>query len=534
MPVARFQMPDGRIGRFEVPEGTTPEQAQAMIGDFMKGSASADAPIDPTEGMTGTDKFLAGTGKAFVDLARGAGQMVGLVDQADVDAAKERDTALMKTGAGMAGSFAGNLAAFLPTALIPGANTLTGAAAIGAASGALQPVASDESRLANVGIGAAGGAGGNLIGRGIGRLISPVSKTITPRAEAIGRRAEEMGATLTPGQRTGSAALQKFEASMEAFPPTAGRMADLKAGNQAVINRAVARSIGENADTVTDEVLGAAEKRIGNIYKMVAGNQKAKPDAQAISAQLAAIADDTKGVLQRPLDDHPLVGTFKQLMDGEPTGRELQSLSSKLNRVISREMKSPGGDRDLGLALVKIKNMTDDALESTLQGKTLQQFREARSQYRNLINILNRQGVVNESTGNVSAANLAGALKKADRKGFSYGRNDSDLYTAARFGQAFKPIVGDSGTATRQFLGQMLLSGGVGAGVGGASGGDPLTGLMLGLGAPMAARGAQAAYLSRPVSAYLANQILKPAGRETVKALSAPVGLAAAMLANGQ
>lgn len=31
MPVARFQLPDGRIARFEVPEGTTPEQAQEMI-----------------------------------------------------------------------------------------------------------------------------------------------------------------------------------------------------------------------------------------------------------------------------------------------------------------------------------------------------------------------------------------------------------------------------------------------------------------------------------------------------------------------
>jgi len=30
VPIARFQTPDGRIARFEVPEGTTPEQAQAM------------------------------------------------------------------------------------------------------------------------------------------------------------------------------------------------------------------------------------------------------------------------------------------------------------------------------------------------------------------------------------------------------------------------------------------------------------------------------------------------------------------------
>jgi hypothetical protein len=31
MPIARFEMPDGRIGRFEVPEGTTPEQAKILI-----------------------------------------------------------------------------------------------------------------------------------------------------------------------------------------------------------------------------------------------------------------------------------------------------------------------------------------------------------------------------------------------------------------------------------------------------------------------------------------------------------------------
>src|SRR3990167_10054996 len=31
MPIARFQLPDGRVARFYVPEGTTPEQAQAQI-----------------------------------------------------------------------------------------------------------------------------------------------------------------------------------------------------------------------------------------------------------------------------------------------------------------------------------------------------------------------------------------------------------------------------------------------------------------------------------------------------------------------
>jgi hypothetical protein len=43
MPVARFQMPDGRVARFEVPDGTTPEQAQAYGEQYF---ASQQKPAD--------------------------------------------------------------------------------------------------------------------------------------------------------------------------------------------------------------------------------------------------------------------------------------------------------------------------------------------------------------------------------------------------------------------------------------------------------------------------------------------------------
>lgn len=48
MPVARFQMPDGRIARFEVPEGTSPEQAQSLMEAHFavptRGAAMSEIP----------------------------------------------------------------------------------------------------------------------------------------------------------------------------------------------------------------------------------------------------------------------------------------------------------------------------------------------------------------------------------------------------------------------------------------------------------------------------------------------------------
>lgn len=50
MPVARFQLPDGRVARFEVPEGTTPEQAQSLIqAELPKISQPAAAPAVSSE-----------------------------------------------------------------------------------------------------------------------------------------------------------------------------------------------------------------------------------------------------------------------------------------------------------------------------------------------------------------------------------------------------------------------------------------------------------------------------------------------------
>lgn len=65
MPIAKFEMPDGRIGRFEVPEGTTPEQAQSMIVASL-GGQQAQQPEEKT--FTG---FLKNAGESGANLVKG-------------------------------------------------------------------------------------------------------------------------------------------------------------------------------------------------------------------------------------------------------------------------------------------------------------------------------------------------------------------------------------------------------------------------------------------------------------------------------
>lgn len=131
------------------------------------------------------------------------------------------------------------------------------------------------------------------------------------------------------------------------------------------------------------------------------------------------------------------------------TAKQLGPLSSKLGRAAYKSMTSQGGDRDLGKALFALKDHVDDTLEANLSPEGQAAYSKARGEYRNLMHLVSRGNIVNSATGHVNPVALASRLKSADRAGYLFGKNQSSLYNIARFGEAFKPVVGDSGTATR-------------------------------------------------------------------------------------
>lgn len=287
-------------------------------------------------------------------------------------------------------------------------------------------------------------------GSTMGAVGPDTSAGLTAAQQAILGRGREMGFRTTPGQETGSRSLQQMEARMESNPFTSGPFNAIKDANQKILNRSTAQAIGVNSDELSNPVLAQAQRQISNVYKQVASPEVKKLDGNTIQTGIEIVDKAFEGLTTQPLRGNIFV---KQLEDlaakGEASGNQLQTLSSKIGKRAKNEMTTAMGDRELGSALFQLKEMVDDALAQGLSREQQAAFQQARANYRNLMTIRSNQGVVNPSTGNVSGLNLATALTRKDPQGFVFGSNQSPMYEAARFAQAFKPIVGDSGTATR-------------------------------------------------------------------------------------
>jgi len=366
----------------------------------------------------------------------------------------------------------------------------------GAVSGALQPVAPGATdfftqKAEQIGAGGVLGAGGGylsdkmlnlLLGRG--PTVTPsagastaqaqTSATVTPTASVTGGqmtpgvvgadasaalteaqraildRGKAMGFRTTPGQETGSRSLQQMEARLESNPFTSGTFNEIKATNQSVLNKAAAQAIGVDAAELSNPVLAQAQRQISAVYNKVASPNVQKLDQMYVMNGIDLIDSAAEGLTTQPFKTNIFVKQLQELANkGEATGNQLTTLSSKIGKRAKNEMTTANGDRELGQALFQIKEIVDDQLAAGLSAADQAAFQAARANYRNLMTLRSNPGVVNPSSGNVSGLNLASALTRKDPRGFMEGTNTTPMYEAARFAQAFRPIVGDSGTATR-------------------------------------------------------------------------------------
>lgn len=539
------ELPSGFIpnGVPELPPGFIPMPAPGSErGEDYQGQASqAKTTYDPTEGMSGTEQFFAGLGKTIYDLVRGGGQLtrqaieaiappekslsdlvtggrgtsfadtLGLPTQEDIDEAKRLDAPLMNTGAGVAGNITGSALAFLPAAAIPGANTLVGATAIGAGMGASQPVASDESRLANTALGAAGGFGGQAVGKAVGRLMRPVQRELDPATQALANKARAAGIELNAAQQTASKPLKVIDSVLDNLPFTADKQATAKGTQRAAWQRAVLKEAGEDADVATPDVMGTIKDRVGSEFRRLTATYDLPVDNRLLT-ELANI--EAKYGRRLNVNQRQIVQSYIDDLTSAPSmsGTVYQDARSMLDRQV-RGLKNT--DPFTSQILKEIRNSLDNAMERTIiaggNPADAAAWQQARKQW---MVMRTTERAADATKGDISPAKFFNELRRKDPNAVVYGQGPQDVADLARIGQTFiREQIPDSGTAQRTFYQNLLTGTGGGLGLGAVSGMIPpgaLMGAALTATTPLAM---QRALWSKAGQRYLSSGVLSNSAR---------------------
>lgn len=439
--------PTGETFEITAPDNASEQDVLSYAqSQFSQATPEPQQSFNPTDDMSFIQKLLAGTGKSFVDTAEGvkqlgayAGEKVGLVSpetvariQKEVDERALRDKPLMQTGAGIAGNIIGQAAQFsAPAGLLGKTATVanlakTGAggyglaAGGGAAFGASQPVTSDQSRLKNIGLGAAGGVAGQALGQAIPKV-----------ANAIGARALNKATTKQ------LANAQKFESAVNAnklgyvIPPAdlnpsitsefaSGLSGKIKTAqeasmrNQAVTDSLVKKSLGVADDIpLNKEVLSNIRAQAGNAYNQISNAGIVTPSksyASQLDDSIKSFTSQAKSFPDRPLS--PVVKDIQALKTNQfDAGDAVETI--KLLRA-DADKAYRGADNVAGKAYKRAADILEDELDKHLVKTNAPQdlissYRTARKDIAKTYTV---EKALNPETGAVDAIKLANELRK--------------------------------------------------------------------------------------------------------------------------
>lgn len=498
MPAYLITAPDGR--KFRVSGEGSKEDALAHIqATFKPQAAQPEAPADPSAGGgelrpfgidTGIktpewlDRGLAGAGKAVSDTYRGMKQLdarVSLGSMYPQQAAQQenaqvaqQDAPLMGSTAGKVGNFAGNAAMAAPTAFVPGANTVTGSALVGAGLGMIQPADNDSQRLANTGLGLGAGAlgqyaGGKLAGWAGNKLASRQAAAGLAQSQNVTRDATikeglDAGFVVPPATTNPSLGTQIAE-SISGKAATQGAASQT---NQAVTNRLIRADLGIAEDApLTRDALKAVRTQAGKAYEAVKqtgeviSDQKFLDDVVDLVGGNSTVSKSFPGA--KVSADQSVIDLADTLMQEKFSAKAAVEYSKRLRSQAKANFKAAyaGGPEKLELAHAQwdAAGALEDAIDRHLQSQGLGDLSKKWNQSRTLIaKSYSAEAALNEGTGNIVASKLKQQLSKG--KPLSGGFEQVAKFASAAPKAMAEPTQSHGVSA----LNAMLAAGGVGLG----------------------------------------------------------------------
>jgi hypothetical protein len=431
--------PDGATYEVAAPDGASEADVLAYAKRSF-GQAQAPSAPDPVEGMSRTERVLAGTGKALSDAAGGIKQRwdeaaVGLEGaagrvgqainqavggptaaqimqrgQAEIAETKKRDAALMRDPYAIGGNIGGGMAVGALAAPL-------GPVGAGAALGFATPTTEGPREvLTNMALGAGSAYAGDKVVQGVSRAIQP---RVNPDVKALMRE----GITPTPGQIMGGNAA-KLEAKATSLPFIGDSIAaaQRRAGeqlNRAAFNRALS-PLGEKlpAGVQGREAVRFVEERARDAYNKLLPKMSAQAD-DAFTAEITNL----RSMVADGAIDPKIAGTFERIVQNRVlgkfqgqqamTGETIKGVESYLGKEAARFRRSPDPD----------VNLLADALD------------EVQGSLRSLVSRNNPQ-----YAKELGAANATWANFKRVQRAASYLGSDDGVFTPSQLESAVKAL----------------------------------------------------------------------------------------------
>lgn len=327
--------------------------------------------------------------------------------------------------------------------------------------------------------------------RTIRRLISPMAGSMDETAMRAAATLQREGVPVTAGQQTGSARLRRIEDSLA---PSTEQLESFSS--------AALRTIGSDATRASDEVLLAANRRIGDVFNDVTRNMAVDVQPFRVSQVQRAVdayVDTTTANPARVLVELPQRLANQQ---SRPNARAMIDLRSTLSSLTK---SGDGPTRDAAIeALEAVDDIIADSLRAAGREADISRLSTARQQWRDYLAIERAAtSAAGRATGGLLTPEaLGGAVIQQSRRQYATGGR-GDLGALSRSGDRLlrqAPSTLSGGLRTEAALPRLA-----GAGAGSMLGGP--FGAAVGALAPEMLGGVAR---SAPMQAYLRNQLVAP------------------------